>query len=117
MAMPISDPQTLVVWGVADMERQSSDGCVTTVHWVADATDGTYSAHAYGSIGLEPPEGELIPFEDLSVEIVVGWIKQKLGEDVDATESSLVAQVAYRRAPKTVTGLPWVEADIAPITE
>jgi hypothetical protein len=43
------------------------------------ANDGTYASSAYGSIGLEQPEGDIIPYADLTPEIVIGWVQDKLG--------------------------------------
>ena len=60
-------------WGVAQMERHTADGIVFTVHYTVAANDGTYASSAYGSIGLEQPEGEVIPYADLTPEIVIGW--------------------------------------------
>jgi hypothetical protein len=35
-------------------------------------------AGAYGSVGLEAPEGNVIPYADLTPEIVIGWVQDKL---------------------------------------
>jgi hypothetical protein len=55
-------PTTTTTWGIAQMERHTADGIVITVHYTVDANDGTYSAGAYGSVGLEAPEGNVIPY-------------------------------------------------------
>ena len=47
---------TTTTWNIANLERETSDGYVFTAHYTIDANDGTYSAGAYGSIGLERPE-------------------------------------------------------------
>jgi hypothetical protein len=44
------------------MERTLADGIVFTVHYTINANDGTYSSGAYGSVGLEAPEGNVIPY-------------------------------------------------------
>ena len=116
---------TTCTWDIAQLERHVADGIVYTAHWVvnartesAEGTEGdaesaptvTASAGAYGSIGLEAPaEGDtIIPFEDLTKEVVVGWVKDKLGEEqVTSTEAALAAQIAEQLAPKTAAGLPW----------
>ena len=36
-------------WTIAQLDRELADGYVYTVHYRVDATDGTYSAGAYGS--------------------------------------------------------------------
>ena len=66
---------TEYTWGIAQMERHTADGIVFTVHYTVAANDGTYSSSAYGSIGLEQPEGEVIPYADLTPEIVIGWVQ------------------------------------------
>jgi hypothetical protein len=101
-------PQPVVTWDIANLEREVSDGYVYTAHWTVSSTLGEFSAGAYGSVGLERPEGDLIPFDQLSKEQVVGWVKEKLGaEQVAATEAALASQIAEQQAPKKASGLPW----------
>jgi hypothetical protein len=66
-------PTTTTTWGVAQMERHTSDGIVIVVHYTVAANDGTYASSAYGSVGLEAPEGNVIAFADLTPEVVIGW--------------------------------------------
>jgi hypothetical protein len=91
------------------MDRHTADGIVFTVHYTVAANDGTYSSSAYGSIGLEQPEGDIIPFADLTPEIVIGWVQAKLGgeEKVTEIEAALQAQIDEQRAPSKAQGLPW----------
>ena len=97
-------------WSIANLERHTTDGIVYTAHWTVSATDGDYSAGAYGSIGLEAPaEGDaIIPYEELTPEVVIGWVKEKLGEDqVSSTEAALATQIAEQLAPTKASGTPW----------
>jgi hypothetical protein len=101
---------TTTVWNVAQLERHTADGIVTTVHYTVDANDGTYSAGAYGSIGLEQPDpDEIIPYASLTAEIVIDWVKERLGGDekVEEIEAALQAQLDEKHAPSKATGLPW----------
>lgn len=100
---------TEYTWGVAQMERHTTDGIVFTVHYTVAANDGTYSSSAYGSIGLEQPEGEVIPYADLTPELVIGWVQNKLGgeEKVAEIEAALQAQIDQQRTPTTAQGVPW----------
>jgi len=99
---------TTFTWNIAQLERETSDGYVYTAHYTVDAKDDTYSAGAYGSIGLERPEGELIPFADLTLEIVTNWLKEKLGDEkVTEIEAALQAQLDEQRNPTKAAGLPW----------
>jgi len=101
-------PATTVTWNVAQMDRHTADGIVFTVHYTVDANDGTYNAGAYGSIGLEQPEGTIIPFADLTPEIVIGWVQEKLtAEKVAEVEAALQKQLDEQRHPTVAQGLPW----------
>jgi hypothetical protein len=95
-------------WKVANLERETADGYVYTAHYTVNAVDDTYSAGAYGSIGLERPEGELIPFSELNEELVVSWIQHQLtGEKVAEIEAALQAQLDEQRQPTKAAGVPW----------
>jgi hypothetical protein len=100
---------TSITWNIAQLERHAADGIVFTAHYTVDAKDGTYSAGAYGSVGLEAPEGNVIPFADLTPEIVIGWVQEKLGgeEKVAEIEAALQAQLDEQHAPSRASGLPW----------
>jgi hypothetical protein len=99
---------TTTTWNIANLERETSDGYVFTAHYTVDANDGTYSAGAYGSIGLERPE-TLISYSDLTKELVVGWVKDKLGtEQVETIEAALQAQLDEQNAPTKAAGVPWL---------
>ena len=105
----MSNITTVFTWNIAQLERETSDGYVFTVHYTVDAKDDVYSAGAYGSIGLERPEGELIPFADLTAGTVIQWVKDSLGDEkVTQVEDALQAQLDEQRNPTKATGLPWV---------
>ena len=104
-------------WKVANLERNVADGKVNVVHYTVNAVSdevnpnsekgGFYSAGAYGSVGLD---GEVsVPFESLTEEVVVGWVKEKLGgaEKVAEIEAALDAQIAEKQTPTKAAGLPW----------
>jgi hypothetical protein len=98
--------ETTFDWAVAQMEHHTADGVVYTVHWTVTANDGTYSASGYGSIGLKPPEPDsMIPYADLTPEIVIDWAADKL--EVEQIEAALQAQLDQQRAPTTAQGVPW----------
>lgn len=100
---------TTLTWNIAQLERHAADGIVFTAHYTVDANDGTYSAGAYGSIGFEAPEENIIPFADLTPEIVINWVQEKLGgeEKVEEIEAALQAQIDEQHAPSKASGLPW----------
>ena len=104
-------------WKVANLERTIADGKVGVVHYTVDAVSDVvnpksaegdfYSAGAYGSVGLD---GEVsVAFESLTEEVVVGWVKEKLGgtEKVAEIEAALAAQIEQQITPSTAVGVPW----------
>ena len=99
-----------ITWKIVQLDRELADGYVGTVHYRVDATDGTYSAGAYGSVGLEKPD-TLVPYKDLTSDVVVGWVKAKLiAEDSEAVtkiEAALAANIAEQKTPTRGQGLPW----------
>jgi hypothetical protein len=101
--------ETVFNWRIANLERETAEGVVFTVHYTISAEDGTYSSGAYGSLGLEPPDPEtMIPFAQLTEEIVVGWVKEKLTEEkVEEIEAALQAQLDEQHAPSRASGTPW----------
>jgi hypothetical protein len=93
-------------WNVVNMDRLTSDGFVVTVHYNVTATDGDYSANTYGTVGYtEQPNNAVIPYADLTPEIVIGWVQNSLGKDT--VESSLASQITALKNPVQASGLPW----------
>ena len=96
-----------ISWNIANLDRETADGYVFTAHYTVDANDGTYSAGAYGSIGLERP-ASLIPYSNLTKAQVIGWVKDKLGaEQINAIEAALRSRLDEQHAPSKAAGVPW----------
>ena len=91
-------------WTIAQLDRQTSDGLVTTAHWRVNAVDGDYSAGSYGSVGFERGD-TFIAYDSLTEAQVIAWVKDKL--DVAEIEAGLQAQINAQKNPKTATGVPW----------
>ena len=95
----------MITWNISQLDRQTSDGFVTTAHWQANATDGDYSASVISTCSWS--EGTAtIPYADLTKETVLGWIWAN-GVDKDAVEASLAAQIELQKNPVKATGVPW----------
>lgn len=98
---------TTFTWAIANLERETADGFVFTGHYTVSAADEAYTAGAYGSIGFERPDS-LIPFDDLTEDMVVGWVKDKLGDEkVAEVEAALQSQIDEKHAPTKAAGTPW----------
>ena len=93
-----------ITWTISQLDRQTSDGLVTTAHWRVDAVDGDYSAGSYGSVGFERGD-TFTAYDSLTEAQVISWVKDKL--EVADIEAGLTAQIAAKKAPTTATGVPW----------
>lgn len=96
-------------WNIVQMDRLTSDNFVVTVHYSVTATDGDYSANTYGTVGYTQESDNFIPFDNLTPEIVTGWVQTSLGKDT--VEEALAAQIQAQKNPVQVSGLPWVAAE------
>ena len=100
---------TIFTWSVVQMNRLTSDNYVVTVHYNVSAVDGEYQSSTYGTISYTQEVGQdVIPYQDLTESIVVGWCQESLGKDT--VEASLTAQIEAQKNPVQETGLPWVTA-------
>jgi hypothetical protein len=91
-------------WTISQLDRQTSDGFVTTVHYNVTKVDGEFSASTYGTVGFEAGT-PATPYASLTKAQVIEWVKDKLGEEV--VEASLASQIAAQKNPTTATGTPW----------
>jgi hypothetical protein len=95
-----------ITWKINNLERQTSDGLVTVVHWGASAVDGDYSAYIVNTQALERGDS-FVNYDTLTEETVLGWLWGKI--DKDAVEAALTSQIEAQKAPVTANGLPWGE--------
>lgn len=105
-------------WRIANLEHEIKDGFVYTAHWTVNATEPTgetdnggdpavYSAGAYGSLGFSRPDN-LIPYDGLTEEIVVNWVKDELGaEEVAEIQKNLAIDIEIQKYPTSASGVPW----------
>jgi hypothetical protein len=96
-------------WSIVNMDRLTADGFVVTVHYNVSATDGTYNASTYGTVGYTEQPGETyVPYSSLTQDQVVGWVQTSLGKDT--VEASLQSQIDAQINPVQATGTPWGQA-------
>jgi hypothetical protein len=94
-----------VTWTISQLDRQTSDGFVTTAHWQATAVDGEHSASIYNTCSWSDGT-PTVAYADLTQEQVLAWVWAN-GVDKDATEAALAAQIEMKKNPVTATGVPW----------
>ena len=93
-----------VTWTISTLDRNTSNGFVTTAHWTATAVDGEHTASIYSTCSWA--DGTVtVPYADLTQDTVLGWVWESV--DKTATEAALAAQIALQKAPVTASGTPW----------
>jgi hypothetical protein len=96
-----------ITWKINNLERQTSDGLVTVVHWGASAVDGDVSASIVNTQALERDGDSFVSYDTLTEETVLGWLWTKV--DKETVEAALEAQIEAQKAPVSANGLPWGE--------
>jgi hypothetical protein len=85
------------------LTAKSLDGLsdvVVTVNAYRSITNNIYSTQAPVSLGLVPPTEGFIPYQDLTKEIVEGWLNS--GLPIDEIDANLAIELDNIINPKTV---------------
>jgi hypothetical protein len=106
---------TNFTWKVTKLYTETIEGkedYVVIANCETIGVDGEYSASVPNVIQFSTEDvTTFIPYEDLTEEIVVGWIKGVLGEEgVSSIEASIQGQIDSQVNPPVVpenTPLPW----------
>ena len=93
-------------WNVNTMDAAPSEDGLTdvvkVVHWRLTATDGTYTADTYSTVGLDTPSPDhFTSFNDLTEAQVISWVESKL--DVENIKTGLANRLAELANPPIVT--------------
>ncbi len=83
---------------------------VNTVHWQFSGVTGSAFNQVIGTVSLNTPDtGSFVAYEDLTKEIVTGWVEGTLGEEkVAAISASVSSSIATQLQPvKGTMTPPW----------
>jgi len=102
-------------WQILNTERQSANGLVVEVTYACTAQLNNQFDRRIDRVELtgDPSEPGFIPYENLTQDIVVNWVKEVLGStevsSIENTlESSVIAKQAAVDAQTVESGLPWL---------
>jgi hypothetical protein len=96
-----------ITWTIEELERNASDGLVVQVNWKATAGDAFDAPTTVGVVKLEQGS-TFVPFEDLTKDMVISWVKSALGQSkVDEVELLLSNTLDARVNTQTILGKPW----------
>jgi hypothetical protein len=108
----MEDPK--FIWTISQLERTKNDDTVFAIHYRVSLSCKDCFVETYGSVGLPPADPETkIPYDELSEELVLDWIKNILGEEfVREMENSLMNQLQYTKNPNKELGIPWMKNNL-----
>tara|TARA_Y100001937_G_scaffold86137_1_gene116532 strand:- start:95 stop:415 length:321 start_codon:yes stop_codon:yes gene_type:complete len=105
-----------MTWKINTLEyKNDADKGVIKAHWDCTKTETKgkgedkveYTGRVYGSCGFSPdPTSEgYIKYEDLTEEIVIGWVHEKISKADH--EAKVTAQIEAQKNPVIIKGTPW----------
>lgn len=83
---------------------------VLIAHYDVRASDpdlGDQTVRSYGTVSFspDPNTSDFVPFEDLTEDTVLDWVKGEL--DTDSIEATLASKLEEKTRPATLSGVPW----------
>ena len=86
-------------------EHNGHEQVIYNVHWRVTKKDEEYSEGLYGVKSLNTDNiQDFVPFEDVTSEIVEGWVKDAMGEEqVTQIETTLDQQIEDKKNPTSIT--------------
>lgn len=94
-------------WTIDQLERDLRGG-VYLIHWRVKGTDvDGLSEETYGTLSVKPdPDNPaFVPYENLTQDLVVSWVKDKI--PVQGTEAKLRLLISRKKSQASQSGLPW----------
>ena len=102
-------------WEINTLERDVADGYVTKIIYRVKGIDGSEEKHREtGEVRFVKPSSlpsDFIAYEKLTSDIVIGWLKAKLGTDeVARIEKYIDDKITLINTPVTVVCKPWEDS-------
>jgi hypothetical protein len=99
-------------WSVNTLKKKNIaniPGVVVQAYWTKTGTDET------GAVGVYPgtmsftlnPDSEFIPFEELTNEIVLGWIQDRIANDSLMSDEAINIYIQRQIDDKNSNKTPW----------
>jgi len=99
-------------WKIVALDTAPSENglnnVVKTAHYTIDAVEGVHQVRAYSSVSFDAPDDTgFVSYANLTEEIIVGWVKDKL--DIAGVEAELANAIELKKNPPLVKHpLPWM---------
>lgn len=117
----MTEPTIVYTWLIEQLDAAPAEGELTNVirkiHWRLLAGDGSSEVDAFGDVSLANADpADFTPYENLTAEIVIGWLEAAIDAKAESSDGPSVAQLRaslagtlnYRRAsPVVPLPVPW----------
>ena len=113
-------------WSISNMQHLVDNGGVIAVEWSCTAKGGDKSAKggdksAYhggkSEFTPDPAAPDFVPYDQLTEEMVLGWVFAALGDEKAAIEADRIAKVEKQLNSTVASGVPWSEPEPEPEPE
>lgn len=97
--------------------KEGNTDVVFNIHWQLYADTGSYQESMIGTQSVPLPSGSVfIPFQNLTKEIVYGWLVESMGQNtINEMTASLENRILQKINPPTIQlSAPWMKT-IPPI--
>lgn len=94
------------VYNPVDLVRDQN-GIVVAVQFTITASNGTDEYTVNSQTAFPAPTGDIIPYDKLTKEEVIGWIVKLVGTQSEELADSELAAYIERKAQQTSNGTPW----------
>ena len=107
-------------WSITNLTRETIDGYVCWVSWTLTGTEGDKTVESKGRTKLERPSSSLEPYDSLTEEKIIGWVKAKMNAEspavtdiatgktpVERFEAIMDKKMGWLNAPATANGKPF----------
>lgn len=99
-------------WSILNLERNLSDGLVTTASYTCNTTCSGSMKRMVGDCPLptkSPSDPNFVPYSDLTEEMVLTWVTGSIDYlAIETSNSASVAeQINYEQSKTTDDGVPW----------
>ena len=98
---------TTITYKITKLKRKLDSGEVSTVEFDITGTDGDHTHTKSSSIELSKTMSGMCPYEILTEELVIDWIKGKPDVDNNFLEFEIDKIVQEKKTPTFGEGIPW----------
>lgn len=105
-------------WKVYRLEKTvDSNEAIILARYFVDVVDDkdpeNFARHLdHVTFDPSPSSPDFVPFSDVTHDMALGWVKNKLGDNAQEIEKRLEIEVFEATQPKTIATTPWSLKDV-----